>query len=72
MVEKWDVIIVINMNFVFYMMVVVLFLMCEVGWGWIVNIVLVYGLMVLFFKLVYIVVKYGVVGMFKIVVLEIV
>lgn len=46
--------------------------MKEWRWGWIINLVFVYGLVVFFFKLVYVVVKYGMVGLMKIVVLEIV
>lgn len=72
LIGKWDVIIVINMFLNFYMIVVVLLMMCEVGWGWIVNIVLVYGFIVLFYKFVYVIVKYGVIGLIKIIGFEIV
>lgn len=72
LVVKWDVIIVINLFFVFYVIWVVVLGMKSWGWGWIINIVFVYVLVVLFYKFVYVVVKYGIVGLIKIVVLEVV
>lgn len=72
LVDKWNDIFVINFFSVFYIICLVLLGMCQCNWGCIINIVLVYGLVVLKEKLVYVVVKYVVVGLIKIVVLEIV
>lgn len=48
----------------------VIFGMKEKGWGWIINMVFVYVFVVFLYKLVYVVVKYGIVGLIKVVVLE--
>lgn len=45
--------------------------MCSNNFGCIINIGFIYLVVVFFFKLVYVVVKYGLLGFFKIIVLEI-
>lgn len=54
----------------FLLICVVFFGMYECGFGWIINVFSVYGLWVFLYKLVYVVVKYGFEGLFKVMVLE--
>jgi len=68
--EKWDSIIAINLSSAFHSMKAVLPGMQKRGWGRIINIASVHGLVASKDKLPYVAAKHGIVGMTKVVALE--
>lgn len=68
--EKWDAIMAINLNAVFHGMKAVLPSMKARGWGRIVNVSSVHGLVASTHKAAYVAAKHGVVGLSKVAALE--
>jgi 3-hydroxybutyrate dehydrogenase len=69
-VEKWDMIIAINLSSAFHTTAVALPLMRKAGWGRVINIASAHGLTASPFKSAYVAAKHGVVGLSKTVALE--
>ncbi|CAA9412085.1 MAG: D-beta-hydroxybutyrate dehydrogenase [uncultured Ramlibacter sp.] len=69
-VERWDAIIAINLNSAFHATRLALPAMKEAGWGRIINVASVHGLVASAEKSAYVAAKHGVVGLTKVVALE--
>lgn len=69
-VEKWDMIIAINMSSAFHTTAAALPMMRKAGWGRVINIASAHGLTASPFKSAYVAAKHGVVGLTKTVALE--
>jgi 3-hydroxybutyrate dehydrogenase len=68
--ERWDAVIAINLSAVFHAIHAVLPLMRAKGWGRIINIASVHGLVASVNKAAYVAAKHGVIGLTKVVALE--
>ncbi len=68
--EKWDAIIAINLSSAFHAMRAVIPLMRRKGWGRVVNIASVHGLVASVHKSAYVAAKHGLIGLTKVVALE--
>lgn len=68
--EKWDAVIATNLSSAFYATQCALPLMRKAGWGRIVNIASVHGLVASAQKVAYVAAKHGIIGMTKVVALE--
>jgi 3-hydroxybutyrate dehydrogenase len=69
-VPRWDAILAINLSAVFHATAAVLPQMLERGWGRIVNVASVHGLVASTQKVAYVAAKHGVIGLTKVVALE--